>query len=351
MIAPLTVVMGCQARSRSATSPAGTTSAPATTSATRTRCRASSGWERGLGTHDLAGLRVAVVPDLGRAVVRPEVEASVRDAAEALVADAGLVLVDVEISLPGLGFEWAMANLAQLANDLGDLWPDCKDDLTREMAFGFEMAHASYDLTMAAKVGAAGARSQRGHGRRVRPGRLRHRRHQPRRGLPGGDHANTRVGEQKVGPENNGALTIPANIVGNPAVSIPVGAARRPAGGHAGHRPATTQDALLLDLALAGRADAALAPRRPRRTGLTAVPRTGRRPSSCHTPWARWAHGNDRLASSPPDPTAARFHLDARSREAGRKGVAKARAVLADTIARTQSERRAEAGDQHSHAA
>jgi hypothetical protein len=33
---------------------------------------------------------------------------------------------------------------------------------------------------------------------------------------------NTRVGDAKVGPENNGALTIPANIVGNPAISIPV---------------------------------------------------------------------------------------------------------------------------------
>jgi len=32
---------------------------------------------------------------------------------------------------------------------------------------------------------------------------------------------NTRVGTQQVGPENNGALTIPANITGNPACSIP----------------------------------------------------------------------------------------------------------------------------------
>jgi aspartyl-tRNA(Asn)/glutamyl-tRNA(Gln) amidotransferase subunit A len=32
---------------------------------------------------------------------------------------------------------------------------------------------------------------------------------------------NTRVGNLSVGPENNGALTIPANIVGNPAISIP----------------------------------------------------------------------------------------------------------------------------------
>jgi hypothetical protein len=52
-----------------------------------------------------------------------------------------------------------------------------------------------------------------------------------------------------------------------------------------------------------------------------------------------------------PPPGRQAFHLDPRSREAGRKGVAKARAVLADTIARTQAERRAEAGEQHSHAA
>ena len=36
---------------------------------------------------------------------------------------------------------------------------------------------------------------------------------------------------------NNGALTIPANLTGNPAVSIPVGIGRRPARRPAGHRP------------------------------------------------------------------------------------------------------------------
>jgi hypothetical protein len=45
------------------------------------------------------------------------------------------------------------------------------------------------------------------------------------------------------------------------------------------------------------------------------------------------------------------FNLDPRSRAAGRKGVAKARAALAATIARTQAERRTEAGEQHAHAA
>ena len=52
-----------------------------------------------------------------------------------------------------------------------------------------------------------------------------------------------------------------------------------------------------------------------------------------------------------PAPEQVTFHLDSRSREAGRKGLAKARAALADTVARTQAARRDEAGQHHAHAA
>ena len=55
--------------------------------------------------------------------------------------------------------------------------------------------------------------------------------------------------------------------------------------------------------------------------------------------------------SRPPAPQRSLFHLDPRRREAGRKGLAKARAALADTVARTQADRRVEAGEQHAHAA
>jgi aspartyl-tRNA(Asn)/glutamyl-tRNA(Gln) amidotransferase subunit A len=68
--------------------------------------------------------------------------------------------------------------------------------------------------------------------------------------FPADLEVNTRVGDQRVGLENNGALTIPANICGNPAVSIPVGTVDRlPVGMQIIGRH--LEDARLLDLALA----------------------------------------------------------------------------------------------------
>src|SRR5262245_52281584 len=108
------------------------------------------GWERDLGSHDLRGRTAVIAPDLGNAVVRPEVAASVREAGEALARAAGLRLVDVPVRLPGLGFEWAMSNLAQLRRELGDAWPACKEEMTLEMAFGMDLADKVFDLSLAA---------------------------------------------------------------------------------------------------------------------------------------------------------------------------------------------------------
>jgi aspartyl-tRNA(Asn)/glutamyl-tRNA(Gln) amidotransferase subunit A len=56
------------------------------------------------------------------------------------------------------------------------------------------------------------------------------------------------VGDRKVGLENNGALTIPANIVGNPSCQVPIGVVNDlPVGMQIMGRHHT--DALLLDLA------------------------------------------------------------------------------------------------------
>jgi Asp-tRNA(Asn)/Glu-tRNA(Gln) amidotransferase A subunit family amidase len=246
-IAPLTVVKGCQARSvrdvaRWFDVCAGYDGRDPYSLPSHGR------WEAGLGSHDLRGSRVAVCPDLGKAVLRPEVEENVRAAAEALIADAGLELVDLDVDFPGLGFEWAMSNLAQLAKDLEGSWPECRDDLTREMAMGFEMAFESYDLRMAATV----ERNRTAMNERMAAVfddvDLLICATNPDVAFPAEITANTRVGDTKVGLENNGVLTIPANIVGVPSISVPVEPAfGLPVGMQimARHH----EDALLLDLA------------------------------------------------------------------------------------------------------
>lgn len=247
-IAPLTVVLGCLARSVRDVARWYDVCAGFDHRDPNSLPKVD-GWERNLGSYDLRGKRAAIVPDLGSAIVRPEVEASVRAAAEALVRDAGLVLVELPVKLPGLGFEWAMANLAQLRRELGDLWPSCKDDLTLEIAFGLEMASSAYDLDMAGRVEAQRTETNEIMAEVFDQVDFLFCATNPDVAFPADVGLNTRVGDLKVGPENNGALTIPANIVGNPAISIPAAPVDDlPVGLQVIGRH--HEDALLLDLAL-----------------------------------------------------------------------------------------------------
>jgi aspartyl-tRNA(Asn)/glutamyl-tRNA(Gln) amidotransferase subunit A len=189
------------------------------------------GWEAGLDSFDLAGKRAVISVDLGAAIVEPRVAALVIEAAEQLIAAARLTRVDVVVALPQGGIEWAMSNLVGLAGTLGDRWPDCRDDLTPEIQIGMDIAGPTFNLASAgvgemfrievneamadifdqadfvfASVNPDVAFNAAG----------------PLPMTVGGVDLMTEYGfEKAVG--NNGALTIPANLTGNPAVAIPVG--------------------------------------------------------------------------------------------------------------------------------
>lgn len=247
LIRPLTVVTGCQARS------------------VRDVCRwydvtsgydgrdpyslpKVEGWERDLGSRDLAGLRVAISPTLGSAVVADAVQAVVVEAAEALARDAGLVVVDLDVALPPLDLAWALGNLVGLKVELGDLWPACKDDLMPEIAFGLEMAESMVNLETEARSEAARTMANEAMAEIFDQVDLVISATNPDVAFPAHISANTRVAGRKVDLGNNGALTIPANISGNPAISIPVGVvADLPVGMQVMGRHHA--DALLLDLA------------------------------------------------------------------------------------------------------
>lgn len=248
-IAPLTVVLGCQARSvRDAARwydvCAGFDSRDPYS------LPKLDGWERSLGTNELRGRRAVVIPDLGGAIIRGEVADLVNEAGRALASDAGLELVDVPVKLPQLGYEWAMSNLTQLRRDLGDLWPDCKEILTEEIAFGLTIAEDVYNLEMAGRVEEQRTLANEAMADVFDQVDFVICATNPDVAFPADVKVNTRVGDKTVGVENNGALTIPANIVGNPAVSIPIGTFEGlPVGMQVIGRH--HEDTLLLDLALA----------------------------------------------------------------------------------------------------
>ena len=111
----------------------------------------SSGqWEAGLGTHDLRGRRVAIVPALGGVTLEPGVEDRIRAAAKQLIASTGMVEVDVRVEPPNLAAQWMMGNLATLLADLGREWPRCAPKLTDEVAIGLRLAQSLYNLDTAA---------------------------------------------------------------------------------------------------------------------------------------------------------------------------------------------------------
>jgi aspartyl-tRNA(Asn)/glutamyl-tRNA(Gln) amidotransferase subunit A len=181
------------------------------------------GWEDGLGTYDLRGRRATIDLSFGGAVVHPDVQAVVMEAAEALVEDAGLELVDVPIKLPESSVEWALAGLVSLRGELGDLYPACAADLTPQIAFGLQLATELFNLEQAAN----------GHvWRQVMNEAMADVFDQvdfvltstnPDVAFGHKGPLPSKVGDVEAGMGNNGALTIPANIFGSPAVSIPAG--------------------------------------------------------------------------------------------------------------------------------
>jgi aspartyl-tRNA(Asn)/glutamyl-tRNA(Gln) amidotransferase subunit A len=109
---------------------------------------------------------------------------------------------------------------------LGDKWPDCADDLTPEMRHGLRSTDGKYDATSRARI----------ERRRTEVNEAMARIFDP---VDGVDLVITATnpdvafdaegplpsvfGGIDAGAGNNGKLTFPANLHGNPAISVPAG--------------------------------------------------------------------------------------------------------------------------------
>src|SRR4051794_3369739 len=246
-IEPLTVVLGCLARSVRDSArwvdcvngydPRDPHSLPRV-----------EGWEAGLGTHDLSGLRVAIDPTMGGAVVHPEVEAIVVDLADSLVKAARLTQVDVKIEFPQPGPVWAMAGLPGALKLLHEFLPDRADELTDDLRMGMGFADM-YRAEHAARLEAFRVDMNEAMADLFEQVDLVICATTPYEAFAAEGPVPTKVGDELVNPFDTGRLTIPANMTGHPAVSVPAGlsSAGLPIGLQIYGR--RHEEALLLDLA------------------------------------------------------------------------------------------------------
>jgi aspartyl-tRNA(Asn)/glutamyl-tRNA(Gln) amidotransferase subunit A len=188
------------------------------------------GWEAGLGSHRdaLRGRRVTLAPTWGGAVVSPAMWELIEQAAEQLIGDCAMVRVDsVDTTLPRMGAAWSIANSIGLVERIGPFWPDCADQLTPEIRYAMEHGPQHYGPEARIKL----------EQRRVELNQAIARIFDPATG--GVDFvitaSNPDVAFAAEGPLPdtfggvfggsgvNGRLTFPANMYGNPAISIPAG--------------------------------------------------------------------------------------------------------------------------------
>lgn len=186
------------------------------------------GWETGLGSNieALRGARVAVVADWGGAVVSPAMWSQLDEHATHLIETLGMRRVDIDTSLPSMGAAWSISGMVEIVAALEDAWPGCADVLTPEMRFGLETAPQRYGIEARAKI----------EHRRMELNERMAAIFDPAEGVDFVITASNpdvafdaegplpaEFGGVVAGAANNGRLTFPANLHGNPAVSVPAG--------------------------------------------------------------------------------------------------------------------------------
>jgi len=184
-----------------------------------------TGWETQLGTFSktLQGSRVAVAPDWGGATVSPAMWDVLDDAAAAIISGLGMRQLQIDSTLPSMGAAWSISGMIAIRAELGDRWPACEGDLTPEIRAGLRYTEGLYNEDGRARI------EERRMAVVERMADIFNdvdfviTASNPDIAFNAEGPLPDTFGGLVAGARNNGRLTFPANIAGNPAISIPAG--------------------------------------------------------------------------------------------------------------------------------
>jgi aspartyl-tRNA(Asn)/glutamyl-tRNA(Gln) amidotransferase subunit A len=184
------------------------------------------GWEAGLGSHltALCGKRVAVVTDWGGAVVSPPMWDLLLGAAHDLIGDAALVQVGgIDTKLPNMGSAWSISGMIAIAAELGDRWPACAGQLTPEIRAGLELTAGKYSADARARIERRRTELNEAMARVFDQVDFVLTASNPDIAFAAEGPLPSTFGGIEGGWGNNGRLTFPCNLYGNPGISVPAG--------------------------------------------------------------------------------------------------------------------------------
>ena len=182
-------------------------------------------WEAQLGTHadSLRGKTAVLAPNWGGAVVSPAMWTQLEEYAQHLCAATGLRIITVDTSLPRIGAAWSISGMVEIHTQLADHWPACADVLTPEMRFGIEATFGKYGTEARAKIEARRAILNQRMAEIFDAVDFVITASNPDVAFNAEGPLPSAFGGVKAGAGNNGKLTFPANMYGNPSISLPAG--------------------------------------------------------------------------------------------------------------------------------